>query len=96
MNRRRVEIIENACMGVWLSATFQCMDAATLSRDQVESCPTPLHSGLSAVSARVEAAESSRSRAQGSPVLEEQRTGGSAKVFLAVDQGTSIGCTDLM
>ena len=40
---------------------------------------------LGAVSARVEAAESSRSRAQCGPVLEEQRTGGNAKVFLAVN-----------
>ena len=86
ISKCRVEIIENACMGVWLSATFQRMDAATLSRDQVESCAAPLHSGLSAVSARVEPAESSRSRAQRKPVLEEQRTGGGAKVFLAVNQ----------
>ena len=68
----------DACMGVWLSATFQCMDAAALSRDRVESCAAPLHSSPSVVS--------SRSRAQSDLVLEEQRIGAGAKVLLAVGQ----------
>ena len=62
------------------------MDAATLSRDRVESCAAPLHSSLSVLSARVEPAESSRSQAQSNLVLEEQRIGAGAKVFLAVGQ----------
>ena len=86
MSKCRFGIAKDACMGVWLSATFQCMDAVAMSRDRVESCPAPLRSSLSVLSTRVESAESSRSQAQSNQILEEQRIGAGAKVFLALGQ----------